>query len=281
MSPRVLTISTLSLSMISLTVAGPAHSVTKGQSAGNGGISLPKNARAINVDLSGISVSQTVRVVGPYKLDKKFRVRGDFAVVVKQPGTYRLHFTDVRQGEWRYPSSYVRTVVVPKKPATQQVRLRYQRARLRFDGVGKLRAGMTFEQAVKADPSVRAELDFGCVQASSRYADLFFNPPASGGKLAMIMAKPGIRTTAGVRLGSSYRKAKRAYGFTRTTADSRKWDYIRVSPNYRGRGGKEATRQPYLGVEFESGPQKNSREFWITRSTVSNLFVDAGQRCVN
>lgn len=280
MSPRVLIPSTVSISFLSLLVSIPAHSVTQSVIAASAGVPVPKGSRAISVDLSGVSVAQRVRVVGPYELNRVVTVRGDFVLLVKQPGAYTVHFSDVKQGEWRFPSAYQRRVTVPKRPGVQKISIGYQPARLRFDGVGRLRTGMTFPQALAADPTVRAELDFGCLQASSRFADLFFNPAASGGRLAMIIAKPGIRTTAGVKVGSSYAAAKRAYRFRRTTLNSQKWDYIRVAPDYRARGGREATRTPLLGVEFESGPARGPREFRITGSTVSSLFVDAGQKCI-
>lgn len=281
-SPKnpILTLGIVLLSL--LCVANPAQAViSESNPAVAQGVPIPRGSRVIMVDVSGWSGPQSIRVQGPAGLDRRVRVNGDFGLMVKQPGTYRLRFSDVHGREWRYPSQYVRTVVVPAAPGVKRVAVSYQRSRLRFDGIGHLWVGMTFAQAMAADPSVRADLDYGCLQATSNVATLFFNPTSAGGRLSMIMLKPGVRTTAGVRVGSSYQRAQRAYDFQRKTLNSNKWDFIRVSPSYASRGGREASTRPFIGVEFEDGPAKNRREFWINHSRVSSVFLDAGQKCVN
>jgi hypothetical protein len=199
------------------------------------------------------------------------------------PGSYQVDFGEsVADGVHYYPLDHT-----PGQPITVQVTesdnfvvAHYAPLVLTFEGVGKLRLGMTMDEAKAADPSVQvghSDEYYGgdCGGGFSNDIEaMAFNPD---GKLAWIVVKDYVATEKGIRKGSSGKYIAAAY--TLKSKNYTKEGYSGVTVNSTGAEDEDG-KLPLLVLSLgNSGKNVGEMEGEIASATVDWIALDGGQQC--
>lgn len=137
------------------------------------------------------------------------------------------------------------------------------------DGYENLRLGMTFSQAQQADPTLAVTSTSTCLQASTKDAErVVFNPD---GGLAYIEPRGSPHTPEGLRVGDTADKAFTLYAPDRGGRD--------VSMNYSSNQFPVLPGSEAVYIVRVSTPNQDAIEVDAVDATVTNIYLDGGQRC--
>jgi hypothetical protein len=136
------------------------------------------------------------------------------------------------------------------------------------DGYENLRLGMTVAQAQQADPTLVVTSSAKCVQASTKDAErVVFNPD---GGLAYIEPRGSPHTPEGLRVGDSADKA-----FTMYSPDGGRT----VSMNYSSNQFAVSPGNEVVYIVEVSTPNRDANEVGAVDATITDIYLDGGQRC--